>query len=168
MVERVLIIENLELEKLFSLLRGEVRKDRKIVVPRVLKEFGEKEGEGIFWKSDGRRVVESDRVQFSVACRENSKGEKPHYHKHQLEIYFSRFPFQIFLKNVEGKGEFKLYKVKSGGRIFIPPSFCHFIQYEGDIEVLQIVVEDIGREEIEKDKFSCGQCPLREVCEKPF
>lgn len=95
-MERVLIIENLELEKLFSLLKREVRKDRKIVVPRVLKEFGETEVEDVFWKSDGKIVVESERLQFSVACGENSKKEKPHYHKHQLEIYFSKFSFHIF------------------------------------------------------------------------
>lgn len=167
-MDRVLIIENHELKRLFSLLKSEVRKDRKLVVPRVLKEFGEKEVKGVFWKSYGRTVVESDRIQFSVACGENSKNEKPHYHKNQLEIYFSRFPFQIFLKNIEGKGEFKLYKVKDGGRVFIPPNICHFIQYEGDIEVLQIVVENIDVEEVVKDKFSCNQCPLIDVCEKPF
>jgi len=167
-VERVLIIENVELQKLFSILKQEDRKDRKIVVPRVLKEFDEKEIEDIIWKSDDKRVLKSNIVQFSIACEENSQKEKPHYHKYQLEIYFSRFPFQIFLKNVEGKDEFKLYKVKNGGKIFIPPNRCHFIQYEGDLEVLQIVVEDIRGEEIEKDKFSCDQCPLREGCEKPF
>ncbi len=167
-MERVLIIENLELEKLFSLLRGEIRKDRKIVVPKILKEFGEKKVESVFWKSDSKMVVESNRLQFSVACGENSKEEKPHYHKHQLEIYFSKFPFQIILKKIGGKAEFKLYKVKSGGKVFIPPNVCHFIQYEGDLEVFQIVIGEIRGEEVEEDKFSCNQCPLIEECEKPL
>ena len=57
---------------------------------------------------------------------------------------------------------------KVGRKVFIPLNVCQFIQYEGDIEVLQIVVGAIRQEEIEKDKFSCDQCPSRESCEKPF
>ena len=49
-----------------------------------MKEVGEEEVQGVFWKSDGRSVMESGWLQFSIAYRENSKYEKPHYYKNQV------------------------------------------------------------------------------------
>lgn len=137
---------------------------RKLVVP-VIRPGAETRMLRSQWQSSlhGKSpVIQSDDFQLSYANEQTP--QEVHWHRLQVESYSSDSPMIVAALDVDERqrdsSEITVEFIP-GGRLVIPPRFCHKVYLTGLTEVMQIRVASGS---LEGDEHICKNCNNNESC----